>query len=756
MIKSTAAYWAAISAAERRIYLRARVDLTDPDLVMGAATASAGAPWSRPEQLADREIDTAGRYATLERGRWLLDGTMRLIPADPADLTGQVGAVGAALSGTDGTFSDPPWAQIAFSGVAQMQAVSLYFGGEDADGWPTDFVVEIDHAGGTETRTVTGNGGQTVILEGLSLSKPTRIRVTVSRWSLPYRRFRAVEIAPGALEFWGNRNVASLAVEQKADISCLTLPYGTCTLALDNSKRRFEPRDPSSLFSAIQERQDVTIMLGVQLPDGSVEYKPVGVYYQFRDGWKTSTNDLKITWQLADIVGLLCDRTFVPAKNEEDLPTTLSGWIAAVVAHLGDTFAARYHVDPNYADLPVTARSVDAVTDRSCGDIIRWACQVTGTWPRADSETGDLTIEPLWSEGNRVKLTQLTDYPAMQSNTDTSMLIFKIPDESSATGEGTYIVYGPHASSEESVTINNPFIHDLAGAKAAAKLILSTRGGYQYQITGRGDPASEIGDVDTLWLDRSHAATARRIRQTLSMDGGVLQGCQATLLRADGGLQYEDRYLITVQEGTLLPDAGEFTVPNGVTSLSVALGQGGQGGGHGDPGYITRSGNLGNQLSSGYGDPGENGSGGKVWVGTIEVEGGQKIAYSTGAGGAPGNGNTAGSEGQESTFGAYSSADGQVYTNGYTDVVSGSSYARTGVDLPLPGSGDGGAGGAGGTPGVGYLKSYTYRPSGAAESVVNTKTELIVEQEGGPGSPGAAGGSGFVLLRWDRTEEVET
>lgn len=100
---------------------------------------------------------------------------------------------------------------------------------------------------------------------------------------------------------------------------------------------------------------------------------------------------MTIAWSMVDIIGLLADRTFLPPAS---LPTTLSGWIGALVAQLGENFKSRYHVDPNYADAPVTANDVTDVTGKKCGEILRWVCQASGTWPRADAETGDLTAEP--------------------------------------------------------------------------------------------------------------------------------------------------------------------------------------------------------------------------------------------------------------------------------------------------------------------------------------------------------------------------
>ena len=139
---------------------------------------------------------------------------------------------------------------------------------------------------------------------------------------------------------------------------------------------------------------------------------------------------------------------------------------------------------------------------------------------------------------------------------------------------------------------------------------------------------------------------------------------------------------------------------------------------------------------------------GKVWFGVIDINPEQEFTVTIGAGGAAAttqNGQ-AGALGEESYFGAYSSADGQLYPNGYTDIANGQSFARTGVAAPLAGTGDGGAGGKGGEPGEGYWEQLFWedgRPRG---------WDFVVTKEPGPGHPGVAGGSGFVMLTWDKPE----
>lgn len=703
MIKSGQAYRAAITGDARRILLRAVIDIISPDIVFGVGETSGQILWSKLEQLHDKVFGNPTKYATLERDRWALDGTWDLLPDDPAQTAGQMGYIGNVLSGADGTFSTPPWVELQFSGVSVLQACSVYFPDNDYDGLPEDFTVEIKQGGTAyHTRTYTGNTASSVSLEGFTVNNPDAIRVTVTKWSRPGRRMRVVEIVPGVYEAWDGGMIAEFNVKQQGNIAATALPYGTCTLKIDNLSRRFEPRSKNGLFQSIEERQGIDVSLGVRLADGTDEYKRLGIFYQFSGGWRTGDNGLTMQWNLVDIIGLLANREFLAPST---LPTTLGGWIGALAAQLGVNFQDRWHVDPNYTALPVTVRTAEDVQGKKCGDILRWVCQATGTWPRADASTGDLTAEPLWSEGNRVTLDNLNSYPTMKANGDVAALIFTLND-----GAGTkYIVSGNATSSSETVSIDNPFIKTEAQALAAARLILSTYGGNVLDLTGRGDPSSEIGDVETVWLDESQATTARLTMQTFQFSGGVMQGCQSQLLQADGSFLYQGREIIT-QPGT-------WKAPAGKKSLRVILvGKGGDG---------TR-GEDGSWHADGA--DGVDGLGGLVWAGTININEGQEFTVAFG---------------EDTTFGAYSSANGKRYENGYTDIASGDSFARTGVAKPRAGTGDGGAGGKGGEQG--RRQKITWEDEGGF-----SHSYWKIYSYPGVGADGAMGASGCAVVYYNK------
>lgn len=142
MIKTSQAFREAIVGSPRRIELLAVVDISDPDKHMLPSVVSSEAAWSKKAELNDYDLSAPPRYATLERNRWLLDGSFDLFP-DDYQVKKKIGYASQAMGGEDGTLAQPVTVQMSFSGVRILQAFSLYFSTDQADGTPADFAVEV-------------------------------------------------------------------------------------------------------------------------------------------------------------------------------------------------------------------------------------------------------------------------------------------------------------------------------------------------------------------------------------------------------------------------------------------------------------------------------------------------------------------------------------------------------------------------------------------------------------------------------------
>ena len=146
----------------------------------------------------------------------------------------------------------------------------------------------------------------------------------------------------------------------------------------------------------------------------------------------------------------------------------------------------------------------------------------------------------------------------------------------------------------------------------------------------------------------------------------------------------------------ILTEDGEYQFPEGVTSAVAVLGSGGTGGFSGLQGHpmsyppptiSVKDGDLTwRGYNTGYGaeggEPGQAGPGGKVLQINFSVQPGQKFRVKIGKGGAGGvyspDGSVAGSPGEATIFGEFSSENGGVLAAGYTDAISGEVYSRGG------------------------------------------------------------------------------
>lgn len=162
------------------------------------------------------------------------------------------------------------------------------------------------------------------------------------------------------------------------------------------------------------------------------------------------------------------------------------------------------------------------------------------------------------------------------------------------------------------------------------------------------------------------------------------------------------------------------------------------------------------------GDPGDPGTGGRVFQITINASAGQQLAVAIGKGGKGGafsaGENTAGEDGTDTTVGEYSTASGQVVPGGFLDPINNVLYGGTGSAGIKGGSGGGylddqevqpeslsvaGVTYSGGSS-IGLSSNVTYESGGSASQYGKKKATAWGGYGGGPayganGSDGEAG-----------------
>lgn len=225
------------------------------------------------------------------------------------------------------------------------------------------------------------------------------------------------------------------------------------------------------------------------------------------------------------------------------------------------------------------------------------------------------------------------------------------------------------------------------------------------QLTVDINPAAEhAGHVVSLWNEWDKQQTLACIASRETKISGLLKSRTSALV---GFLPPQPETTEYYDERVLLTGSGEWTVPEGVTTYTRVLIDPGQGGKCGKPGslptskitqesssYDGESGHKFTKIARGFlakdlppapgGDPGEPGEGGKFLIETImDAVPGTKIAYSCGVGGegAPyeEDSDAAGSYGTHTTMGGSSAGSGSSNPNGYTDFITGDTFAAKGA-----------------------------------------------------------------------------
>ena len=225
------------------------------------------------------------------------------------------------------------------------------------------------------------------------------------------------------------------------------------------------------------------------------------------------------------------------------------------------------------------------------------------------------------------------------------------------------------------------------------------------QLTVDVNPAAEhAGHVVSLWNEWDKQQTLACIASRETKISGLLKSRTSALV---GFLPPQPETSEYYDERVILTGSGEWTVPEGVTSYTRVLIDPGQGGKCGKPGslptskitqesssYDGQSGHKFTKIARGFlakdlppapgGDPGEPGEGGKILIETImDAVPGTKIAYSCGVGGegAPyeEGSDAAGSYGTHTTMGGSSADSGSSNPNGYTDFITGDTFAAKGA-----------------------------------------------------------------------------
>lgn len=296
---------AAIAASSRKTRARVRLEVLDNDAWLdNTKQVSSEALLSRTEQLTNRVRETPGAYATLEPGRWKLDGSFVIPPRPEEMLDVEIGWWSEVLCDAAGVFDPPQAISITCGHLYNAAGITVTFD-PAANEYAADFVITAYDANGNiiHREEVVGNTNSKYLLDR-NISQFKRVELIITRWCNGYRRARVVEIDFGIIEDYGEDNLLDLSLINESDPSAATVPLGELRFSLDNSDRRFVILNPTGIYYFLQRRQKVTVELGVEV-NGVMEYVKGGTYYLKE--WKSDHEMLSASFVARDRIDLLTD-----------------------------------------------------------------------------------------------------------------------------------------------------------------------------------------------------------------------------------------------------------------------------------------------------------------------------------------------------------------------------------------------------------------------------------------------------------------
>lgn len=237
-------------------------------------------------------------YATLENWLWVLDGSRKIMPdSGPYDTPGYV-----STDDSDTTMT------LALPGVRTepVQGLTIIWSSEYNE-YPTKFTVSVEKNGTTVTSVTVTDNSSYISAVDLEVSGYDTVHITVSDWSMNFRRKRIDRVIFGHILIVNKNDILSFTHEQQGDLNTAELPKNHIEFVLDNTDDRWNPLNPSGVEKYLYERQRVSVRYGLNV-NGAVEWIKAGTFYLSE--WSAPSNGLEARFVARDVFEFMLNKPF--------------------------------------------------------------------------------------------------------------------------------------------------------------------------------------------------------------------------------------------------------------------------------------------------------------------------------------------------------------------------------------------------------------------------------------------------------------
>lgn len=542
MLEVSSAWRAAIlnQMVTRQFRVMARLDLSGSILVSGLASIAtpAGDDTSKPEQLADGIIETDYAYASLDSA-WVIGDGKRAA----STIYGQTGYVGKQLSGSGGAFAVHEQLTFTMASPTMINHITIAFDNQLAE-HAVDFDVAFFSAAGAEIGrwAVTGNSADALSLTAGGVYTQVvgvkTYKLIVKKWSAAGRTCKVLECYSGSAELvTGEDRLISMVVDESSEPTgspeAGAVMSSSLTLALDNADRRYDRENPEAIvYQTDMRKKRIQAYVGLVYGDGSAEVLLVGTF--FVDNWGSGDGEIAKTVKASDMLAAM-DRVTYKKTASLTYPATVKNLIADAFACAG--FGLLLEADVAYDNLTIPAEpNFDGA---SCREVLRYAAQIMNG---SIFQTRDARIRCMANviadgapEAGLFGAPVLTIGPdAYYPNPKTednaggpTRVIVKYGAEDALEAVRTDAAEETRNGITELKVTGNPIARAFTATNAhfanLAWSILKYSGHARkwMELSWRGDPALEAGDVVTFVGTDGTTRKCRVSKQTLTMDGSL-------------------------------------------------------------------------------------------------------------------------------------------------------------------------------------------------------------------------------------------
>jgi hypothetical protein len=214
-------------------------------------------------------------YATCDQDYTPAGGSMYFLPRKRADVVLNQGIVSEGLMGP---------VEIRFPVQHDIKGLTIEFG----KAYPVNFTIESDN----NTVEITGNAGGHFVTEEI-FTGATFLRFVPSQMVNGQSRFRIHKITMGIGIYFDNQRILSATKKEHISPIMEELPTIDFNLTVNNKDRAFDIENEESSVNFLEIGQDITVLYGQELDDGSVEWLP-GATVQLKE-WSADDEEMNFS-----------------------------------------------------------------------------------------------------------------------------------------------------------------------------------------------------------------------------------------------------------------------------------------------------------------------------------------------------------------------------------------------------------------------------------------------------------------------------